>query len=386
MVARLRRVVGFVVVSSLAIGLTGPVALASASAAPPSVLRLAGVLAPATRPAASRLFAADDNVAGAVALPASPAYGSLDASSDPRDVYSVALSAGQRITLSLTAGTGTDMRLSLFGPGTTDVTTDSPVAGMGGPGYPQATAYTVPAGKAGTYYVDAAAVAGSGNYALTYSVADPAPKIDWVKSSNPIAYNLASMRSTHFTASVNTPNVRAELVVITPNGNVTIFKGVIAHANSTVWFPQWNGKMPNGKLLPTASYDWRLTVTKGDQSSVARGKIIVSRICFSMKGTVSGYIDVNDFGNSIERDAYMLKGSANCYLSVTTTYPEDQVRMLILGPLDYGVMVAWDPFTNAGAMSGTAHLRDKYAPRANGLHRIVWMGTNGVTYSATMVQ
>lgn len=385
MVARLRRVLGFVVIGALVLGFMGPVALAEA--APRGFLSLTSALAPAMAPADSRLFEADANIAGAVALPASPVRDLLDASSDVRDVYSVALGVGQKITLSLTGSDGTDMRLSLFGPGATDVTTDSPVAVTGGPGYPQAVVYTVPAGKAGTYYVDAAAMAGSGNYTLTYSISQPALKVNWVKSSNPIAYNLASLRSTRFSASVNTPNVWAELVVVNPKGgNITIFKGTIAGANSIVWFPQWNGKMPNGKLLPTASYDWRLTVTKGGQSAVAKGKIIVSRICFSMKGTVSGYVDTDDFGNSIERDGYMLQGNANCYVSVTTTFPEDQVRMLILGPLDYGVMVTWDPFTNAGPMSGTAYLHDEYAPRAKGLHRIVWMGNKGVTYSATMVQ
>ena len=59
-----------------------------------------------------------------VPLPGSPFTGSLHYAADWDDVYNVALTGGQKIAVSMTTQMNTDFDLYLYGPGTTDVTSD----------------------------------------------------------------------------------------------------------------------------------------------------------------------------------------------------------------------------------------------------------------------
>lgn len=126
----------------------------------------------------ARIFsarAADDNVPG-VAIPASPINDNVNDSSDPADVYQIALTAGQALTLNLAGVGGTDFDLYLFPPGTTDIYTASAVAASNGVTYPETITYNV--STSGTYYVLVHAYSGSGNYTLAWSVgaAPPPPE------------------------------------------------------------------------------------------------------------------------------------------------------------------------------------------------------------------
>lgn len=123
-----------------------------------------------SRRADVRSAGADDDIPG-VPLGASPVTGSLNESSDPEDVYNIALTAGQRITFSITGPAGTDFGVELYGPGGWD----DYRADAWGETYPYTASYVVPTGGNGTYYLDVYSFDGSGAYTLTYTIttADP---------------------------------------------------------------------------------------------------------------------------------------------------------------------------------------------------------------------
>jgi thermitase len=124
---------------------------------------------------------ADAEIPG-VALPASPTSGTLDAASDPDDVFSVSLTAGQSLAVTMTANAGTDFDAYLFGPGGTSIRTDTPVASAMRLTYPETFSYVAPLD--GVYYLDLRAYSGSGHYDLAYSVAsvvsDPSRRLPGV--------------------------------------------------------------------------------------------------------------------------------------------------------------------------------------------------------------
>jgi thermitase len=131
----------------------------------------------------------DDNIPG-VAAPSSPITGQLGAATDTDDVYLIHASAGQRISASLTGipaqGTAdTDFDLYLYGPGSTNVLTDSPVATADGALYPKSIGFT--AAQTGDYYLQAHASAGEGTYALSW----------WVKSFATVTTPVSPSTVTH---------------------------------------------------------------------------------------------------------------------------------------------------------------------------------------------
>jgi len=149
---------------------------------------------------------------------------------------------------------------------------------------------------------------------LAAGVAAPA----YVRSSNPIAYDLKSLLTTRFTTKVYQAGVNGVLSIATPKGPVYLYRGGMGPANTEFFFPLWNGKAA-GKRLPPASYEWTLTLSKpGMKASVTKGKILISNITFTVNGVGTGK------AQSYKR--YMIKGSANCYiagkpLSATLTGP-----------------------------------------------------------------
>ncbi len=110
----------------------------------------------------------DDDIPGRP-LPPSPVTGTVSAISDPDDVFSVDLSAGDELTLQLAGAPGSDFDLYIFGPGNTTVDGSEPSLEQAvGQSYPERLTYV--ATTAGRYYVDVYAYAGSGGYTLTHAL------------------------------------------------------------------------------------------------------------------------------------------------------------------------------------------------------------------------
>lgn len=118
--------------------------------------------------AVSARAAADDTFPG-VPLPASTVFGSLNYDTDYDDVYSVYLSAGQKIVAAITGPMETEFDLYLYPPGSTKFT-DEYVTYAEGINYPNRLVYVVPTGKSGTYYLNAYCYIGSGAYAINYKI------------------------------------------------------------------------------------------------------------------------------------------------------------------------------------------------------------------------
>ncbi|TLM94640.1 MAG: hypothetical protein FDZ75_05495, partial [Actinobacteria bacterium] len=120
----------------------------------------------------------DGTIPGA-ALPSSPVTSTLDGIGDVRDVYTVHLNAGERLSAELSGSAGTDYRVLLFPPGSTSTTADAPVAQGSAGGYPSRLRYGAPV--SGDYYLEVRYVSGgTGTYRLDWSVAaiPPDPSSD----------------------------------------------------------------------------------------------------------------------------------------------------------------------------------------------------------------
>lgn len=113
---------------------------------------------------------ADDDIPGALALPTSPASGSLDAATDVSDVYKVVIPDGSRLSLTLTGAAALNADAYIFDPAATDIDANTALAGTLGDAFPKAVAFDVPAGASGTYYVAVCAAAGAGSYSLGWEL------------------------------------------------------------------------------------------------------------------------------------------------------------------------------------------------------------------------
>lgn len=122
----------------------------------------------ADRAVAAAVNASDNEIPG---VPASGGRieGFVSASSDPHDVYSVLVDAGETVRATITSSQGT-FALRLFGPSNPSVT-DKPLADA------SATrgtlSYVTPGSSAGRHYLDIHATAGFGWYRVDYSVGVP---------------------------------------------------------------------------------------------------------------------------------------------------------------------------------------------------------------------
>lgn len=217
--------------------------------------------------------------------------------------------------------------------------------------------------------IDAAAAVGSAT----------APKALTARFSNPVAYELKSLLTTRFHASVDSPNVWAVLTVSCPSGPKTLYDGPIGAANQDFVFPAWNGTDAKGNRLTSSSYDWQLTVTKGGASSTTTGKITVSRIFFTMKGRSSA-------GAVIHHQGYMIPGSANFYVGATTTRASDSLRITVNGPNHYNATVGDFGVVSASRLNTTAYLRGVAAIRSRAVHDLYVTSAGDVTYGVTVIQ
>ncbi|MDZ4170289.1 MAG: S8 family serine peptidase [Coriobacteriia bacterium] len=118
----------------------------------------------------------DDDIPG-VEIPVSPFQGALSARDDTVDVFRVNLQAGQRIVASMTADSGTDFDLSLYGPSAVSIGGSvRPLAFSANPGSAEQIAFVAP--SAGPYYLVAQATSGSGAFSLAYTLSAPLPSDD----------------------------------------------------------------------------------------------------------------------------------------------------------------------------------------------------------------
>ncbi len=151
-------------------------------------------------------FGPDDDVPG-VALPASPVHGDLLSFLDVHDVYSIAMTAGSRLTLTLSGPANTDFELSLFKPGTPSVDADHftwCVASSTNGGSSESISYV--AETTGTYYIDVRTTeASSGGYNLAWEFAafgadDDVPGV--VLPASPVHGDLRSFMDVHDVYSI----------------------------------------------------------------------------------------------------------------------------------------------------------------------------------------
>ena len=111
---------------------------------------------------------APNDVPGA-AVPDSPFWGWVG-QDDRDDVYSIALTAGQAIRISLSAPEATDFDLRLFSPSVTSIATSSPVAASTRTYYPETIDYV--ALQSGAFHLDVRSYSGDGDYSIRYTVVD----------------------------------------------------------------------------------------------------------------------------------------------------------------------------------------------------------------------
>ena len=118
------------------------------------------------------IAAGDGDVPGVV-LPVSPVQDNLDSTTDPHDVYSVYLTSGSKLMLTLSASDDTYFDLYLFKPGTPTVYTGDETwyaASSTSWDSNESIQYTAP--STGIYYIDVRSDSGgSGSYRLTWQSA-----------------------------------------------------------------------------------------------------------------------------------------------------------------------------------------------------------------------
>lgn len=179
---------------------------------------------------------------------------------------------------------------------------------------------------------------------------------------------------------VDSANTWGRLDILGANGVVkTIYNGPLVAGSN--WFPLWNGMDSAGRRMPSASYDWRLTVSKAGESTVVRGKITVSKIHFVIKG---GPTDPD--GDYYIR--YMVPGNANIYVQATTTEPYDMFAFGVgYAPTDQ-LIYATDVLdvTNANAFKGTFYMRGAEATPYRGNHVVIVAGDIAPSYTMTFIQ
>lgn len=219
--------------------------------------------------------------------------------------------------------------------------------------------------------------------ALMAGTAYAAPVVTNAKFSNPVAYELKSLLTTRFTCDVDTAGTWGRLDILGASGIVkTIYNGPLVQG--TNWFPLWNGLDASGKRLPSASYDWRLTVSKGGESTVVTGKITVSKIHFFIKGRLQDLAAADEL-------RYMIPGNANIYYDMVTADILDVFSLELYDPVGGEVGFALWTFDFAGDRKrGTLYLRNNpgndTSIHIRGMHNFHLEAANDVTYYFTVIQ
>jgi hypothetical protein len=185
----------------------------------------------------------------------------------------------------------------------------------------------------------------------------------------------------------------AVLDVFSADGIVkTVYSGPTTGGGALQTFPVCDGKDYLGRRLPTATYEWRLTLNRGGETSVTRGRVIVSRITFAVSAVESsdeGYWDVED--------RYMIPGNANVYLRLRPALPNydkgwGSLNVQLEYPAGVGAGYLLQQVVRVGnyeskgpTLNTTTYLRGANAVRNRGPHTFR-LATQNADYYFTVIQ
>jgi hypothetical protein len=112
--------------------------------------------------------------------------GTLNATSDKDDVYSMNLLKGEKVTVTLTGATGTDFDIYLYNSSATTVNSSAGIVAYSEKAGTSSETFTYVAKEDGTHYLDVYAYSGSGSY--TASVSFGAKAGNYENTANEIGY------------------------------------------------------------------------------------------------------------------------------------------------------------------------------------------------------
>lgn len=229
---------------------------------------------------------------------------------------------------------------------------------------------------------------------LTAPSAFALPHAEEAAFTNPVAYELKSLLTTHFYVKLDTDDVWATLDILAADGSVvkTVYSGPTGRAGVRYYFPYWNGLDKNGRRLPSANYRWRLQLAKGTQRNYYSGNITVSKINFFIKGVGQPDGSTSDLSVSQQFNRYMIPGNANIYMQVWETDSSVNGARLTAdiayttSSIDHRYPEAFSYLVaNDQVLKATAYLRGTKAIRYRGVHDW-WLSCPNATYCMTVIQ
>jgi YVTN family beta-propeller protein len=119
----------------------------------------------------------------------------------------------------------------------------------------------------------------------------PVPAISGIGVTNPLAWDLTSLKTTRVYATCNLPGRWMTIDVWDAHGVVqTLYSGP-AQQGVRVVTPPWDGRDSSGRRLPTGNYRYRVRVNRSSDVTSVTGPIVVSRVWFSVStSTTSGQL------------------------------------------------------------------------------------------------
>lgn len=111
-----------------------------------------------------------DNEIPGVPFTGTSKSGTLNATSDKDDVYSMTLLKGEKVTVTLTGATGTDFDIYLYNPSATTVNSSAGIVAYSEKTGTSSETFTYVAKENGTHYLDVYGYAGSGSYTTTVTL------------------------------------------------------------------------------------------------------------------------------------------------------------------------------------------------------------------------
>jgi len=222
------------------------------------------------------------------------------------------------------------------------------------------------------------------------------PNAEEAAFTNPVAYELKSLLTTHFYVKLDTNDVWATLDILGADGSVvkTVYSGPTGWAGPRYYFPYWNGLDKNGHRLPSANYRWRLQLAKGTQRNYYYGNITVSKINFFIKGR-----DASSGGTTALADRYMIPGNVNLYVQAGEAVPSTGGGLLWVGltyprwpiprPASFTpsqqIDVGRYAYLAGQTLKTTTYLRGERAVKNRGWHRFD-LSTINSDYYITVIQ
>ncbi|MBU4557004.1 MAG: hypothetical protein KJ747_09050 [Actinobacteria bacterium] len=234
-----------------------------------------------------------------------------------------------------------------------------------------------------------ALMAASSLWTPSTAIATP-PQATSAHFTNPVAYELKSLLTTEFKCTIDKPGTWAVLDIFSADGIVkNVYDGPISVAGEEVTFPAWDGTDYRRRRMPSASYEWRLTLLKNGERSYTRGKICVSKINFFISG-------VSDNGEGVQVfSRYMIPGNANIYMRLRDPYAaSDPGRFLssLIGWIEYPpphreqrIEIGSWRLPEAETLDVTHYLRDADSIRYRGMHGFTFSDYHTVFYM-TVIQ